>query len=168
MSSAPQVTEVPRKPLQGKYDGRRNNGKRGRVPDSGRKPLWARNLGRNTAHKVLVEFDAIIEPAQIYKRALDANLLSLCWEMRCAVENRLLGRPFVALNPAETPQSASIQQDNRLQLAIGTLVLPGVKVKGKKRAKIVDAQVIDTPQLSSAVPDVPESDPSSREPHPHA
>ena len=51
--------------------------------------------------------------------------------------DRLEGKPFTAINPAETKQSPL--QDNRLQVAIQNLILPAIeKNKAKRIAKPVE------------------------------
>lgn len=126
-------------PLKGKYDGRKNN--RFRIPhrkgiNSRCKPNWLKTLGAKHAADVLEELDAILPPAEIYKQAIARNDFRLVWEIRTAVEYRLLGKPFVAVNPETLPPTGSIlNQDNRLQVAVSNLIVQTPESKGRKIRK---------------------------------
>jgi hypothetical protein len=137
----PNTRATPEQPLKGKYDGRRIGPNRFRIPhrkgiNSYRKPEWIKNLGAKHAADLITEFDAVIPPATIYQQALDKKDLRLCWEMREAVLERLLGKPFVAVNPDTEPSGGHIlNQDNRLQVAVSNLIVQASDSKGPKTRK---------------------------------
>lgn len=139
LRDAAQVVESACKSMKGKYDGRRNNGRKKTgvraYSKPGPKPLWVKNLTKNKASRSLQAIDAIASPEEIYSRAIAANLLSLAWQVRCDIENRLYGKPYTAINPDEKAKPATIT-DNRLQIAIQQLI-PGPK---PKRVKTIEAQ----------------------------
>jgi hypothetical protein len=107
------------KPMKGKYDGRKRNGAHRAAPNNrGRKPRWLRHLGRNDELKVLEEFDAIAKASEIYAAAWAKGNHALCFEMRKCADDRLLGKPFTAENPAQTKTGEALTEDSRLQDAI--------------------------------------------------
>ena len=117
-----------------KYDGRRKNGAHRRAPcDRGAKPRWLKHLGRNDALKVSEKYDAIATYEQLYRDAYEKKNLLLCFDMRKYADDRLLGKPFIALNPAENAKSANLTQDNRLQVAIQQLTIGNTPKEPAKR-----------------------------------
>lgn len=147
--STQQITpEIQAKPLKGKYDGRRNNRPTAEARQkAGRKLNWAKHLTSNDSAKILKDIDSIASPSEIYQRALDRNLLALCWQIRERVEDRLLGKPFVAENPNAVKPINNILNDNRLQIAIQQLV-PAKQVKKRKTKELVQA-VSEAKQLEA-------------------
>jgi hypothetical protein len=166
--------KIPDKPLKGKYDGRRFNGRERKKGKSGPKPNIFLNLAERHCKEALTRFEAIATLAQIYEEAWNRKNLALCVQMRENAADRAYGRPFVSINPAEKPGSPALTQDNRLQLAIGQL---NIGVSGKKTGKskrlasdpqaicgnvaglASESQVID----STATVVEPSGDPSSQE-----
>lgn len=143
--------QKPRKSLKAKYDKRIHNGAHLRTlpqnqpgaskPSSNSK--WIKALKGYDSFKVLREIDSIASCTQIYALAFELKLLPLCWSIRESVENRALGKPFVAINPQTTEQPHTLVQDNRLQVAI-TQMLPS---KDKKAASL---QAQTTPELTQS------------------
>jgi hypothetical protein len=141
--------------MSGKYDKRRFNKikrpHRKALKATGAKPKWLKTLKANEAAKTLRELDSIASPAAIYAQAHERGLLALCWDMRKSVEERLLGRPFVAINPAEVKTPGIV--DNRLQIAIQQLI-PGKKQpvkRGKKQAQLADGvQVVEAIEVTAS------------------
>ena len=149
----PNTRATPEQPLKGKYDGRRIGPNRFRIPhrkgiNYHSKPDWLKNLGAKHAADLITEFDALVSPITIYQQAHEKKDLRLCWEMREAVLQRLLGKPFVAVNP-ETQSSGGhiLNQDNRLQVAVSNLIVQGPESKGKKIRKGLTLNSADNPQI---------------------
>ena len=107
------------KPMKGKYDGRRNNGKKRTAMKRGPKPKWMKHLSRNAASKLLQEFDNIVPFPEIYKYCWEHGKVELMVGMREYVWNRLEGRPFIAENPVKVLPK---QPDPRIQEAIDRLL----------------------------------------------
>jgi hypothetical protein len=127
--ATPNASDLQPKPMKGKYDGRKRNGAHRAAPNNrGRKPRWLRHLGRNDALKVLDEFDAIAHASEIYAAAWAKGNHSLCFEMRKYADDRLLGKPFTAENPAKGQAGGVLTEDTRLQDAIQKLI-PQLPVK---------------------------------------
>jgi hypothetical protein len=55
----PQSGDLQPKPMKGKYDGRKNNGKKRRGVKPGPKPLYLQRKTRNYSSRVLEKYDAI-------------------------------------------------------------------------------------------------------------
>ena len=110
------------KPMKGKYDGRRTNGRYKSAVKRGPKPLWLHHMGRNTAAKILKELDSIASPAEIYKAAWEKGNHALCFEMRRYANDRLFGKPFTAENPEKAKTADPLAHDSRLQDAIKKLL----------------------------------------------
>src|SRR5215469_15443932 len=112
-SSTP--SDLPRKPMARKYDGRKNSGatkaRRRVFSNLGRKPNWAKHLSRNDAAEILRGFDAIATPEDIYRAAWEDGNFELCANMYKQIQDRVMGRPFVAVNPAAQPQAHALAQD---------------------------------------------------------
>jgi hypothetical protein len=100
------------------------------------KPQWAKNLTRNSAAVIFKEQN-IKELCADLLRSPDARLR---FEVIRYLWDRLEGRPFVAINPAEN--KAQAPHDPKLLVAIQNLVV-NQTTKGKRKA-----QVIDSPQLT--------------------
>jgi hypothetical protein len=64
---------------------------------------------------------------------LDTKDDRLRFEVIRYVWDRLEGKPFVAVNPAEQTKSGSLSQDNRLQMAINTLVVQAPPKRGRPK-----------------------------------
>ena len=147
------------KPLKGKYD-RRGKYERTEVHrKSASKPLWKKHLARNTAARLFSEIsvkDQMLVLLQSKDERLRFEVLKYVWD-------RLEGRPFVAINPAENKQSATLHQDNRLQVAINQLVVTGKKSKQKKTQPLLPS---DTTITQSDVDPQPENDKPSPTPAP--
>jgi hypothetical protein len=158
----PELTpENTAKVLKGKYDGRgkydRSHLKGQTQSKPGPKPTFLKNLSRNSASKVLIAFDLIATLADIYREAWTRKNLALCVQMRENAADRLFGKPFTAINPAEVKTPQTVINDNRLQFAIQELI-PG-KAQSKKRGSkakqvnappaTLDAQAIDSPELAA-------------------
>jgi hypothetical protein len=133
---------TPEQPLKGKYDPRYGKRKPGfRVPhrkgiNSRCKPQWLKNLGAKHAIDLVQEFDAVVPPSTLYTEAYAKKDLRLCWEMREAVLERVLGKPYVAVNPELSAQNGSVlHEDKRLQLAVGTMIINPSVLKGKRTRK---------------------------------
>lgn len=146
MAKPSKFCPTPEQPLRGKYDGRKNN--RFKIPhrkgiNSKRKPEWLKDLGVKHAIDILEEFDKIVPPAELYTQAYEKHDLALCWDMRKHVECRVLGKPFVAVNPELQPKPASVlNEDNRLQLAVNTLIVQG-PMKGIRKGLAGDPLLIE-------------------------
>jgi len=115
------------KPMKGKYDKRCKSpksiaaivGAQRSQKQLGRKPNWMKHLSRNSAYKILQEFDDIVPFSEIYKWCWEHGKVELMVGMREYVWNRLEGRPFIA----ENPQKAEVKQtDPRIQEAIDRLL----------------------------------------------
>jgi hypothetical protein len=117
------------KPMQGKYDGRKNNGRYKSAVKRGPKPKWMQHLSRNLANDILREFDSIASPAEIYAWCWEHKKVELMVGMRDYVWNRLEGRPFVAENPATAKKHDTLKDDSKLQEAISKLVPKAQPVK---------------------------------------
>jgi hypothetical protein len=128
--------------MKGKYDGRRHSTFKVRHK-GGRKPLWLKDLGIRHNIAVLEAFDEIVEPAALYRQAYAKKDLALCWDMRKHVECRILGKPFVAVNPdLKAPNGSVLGADQRLQLAVNTMIVQAPVIKGKRTRK----QLANDPQ----------------------
>jgi hypothetical protein len=122
-------TDLPAKPMKGKYDGRKTNGRYKSAVKRGPKPKWMQHLSRNKASEVLRQFDSIASPAEIYAAAWEKGKFELCADMYKQFQDRLHGRPFIAENPAKVNKSDALEQDDRLQKAIKELVPQKQSVK---------------------------------------
>jgi len=143
----PEPGDIQPKPMKGKYDGRRNNGKSPRRVKPGPKPNWAKNLERNSAAKSLREFDDIATPAQIYRSAWEKGDVKLCAEMYRQFQDRLLGRPFVAENPAKTDPTKSPDNDEKLQGAVKRLILKEAPVPKSGEVELPKIPIPGTPVI---------------------
>src|SRR5215469_6890699 len=105
MPQQPESSDLPRKTMAGKYDGRKNNGatkKRRRMfSNLGRRTNWAKHLEKTDVSKTLRKFDGIATPEDLYRKAWEDGNLELCANLYKQFQDRLLGRPFIAINPAE-------------------------------------------------------------------
>lgn len=109
------------KPMKGKYDGRRNNGRYKSKVKRGPKPLYLQHISRNRAALIVKEFDSIASWPEILTAAWEKRDIAACTQVRIYVENRLYGRPFVAENPAQAKTGGTLTEDGRLQDALKTL-----------------------------------------------
>jgi hypothetical protein len=109
------------KPMKGKYDGRRNNGRYKSKVKRGPKPLYLQHISRNRAALIVKEFDSIASWPEILKAAWEKRDIAACTQVRVYVENRLYGRPFVAENPTQAKAGETLKEDGRLQDALKTL-----------------------------------------------
>jgi hypothetical protein len=118
----PESGDLQPKPMKGKYDGRKNNGatksRRRTFSNMGRKTLIAKRLSRNDAAKTLEELVDIASPADIFRAAWEKGNVALCAEMYKQFQDRLLGRPFIAENPAKTEAKVP---DEKIRRAITNL-----------------------------------------------
>jgi hypothetical protein len=112
------------KPMKGKYDGRRTNGRHASGNKPGPKPLYLKHMSRNAAARTIEQFDSIATAAQIYARAWEAGKLESCIQMRSTAEYRLYGKPFTAENPEKAKTADPMAHDSRLQDAIKRLLPP--------------------------------------------
>lgn len=110
------------KPMKGKYDGRRNNGRYKSKAKRGPKPFYLKALSRNGAAKILEKLNAIATPEEIYRQAFERKLFALCWQIREDLSNRVWGKPYTAENPQKADPASSLREDQRLQDAITHLV----------------------------------------------
>src|SRR5215470_5058672 len=137
MPQQQESSDFPRKSMAGKYDGRKHNGatkKRRRMfSDLGRRTNWAKHLEKTDISRTLRKFDDIATPEDIYRKAWEDGDLELCAGMYKQFQDRLLGRPFIATNPAETQKQNGILQDNRLQLAIQQYIVQPMEAKRLKK-----------------------------------
>jgi hypothetical protein len=78
-----------------------------------------KHLSRNSAYKILQEFDDIVPFSEIYQWCWEHKKVELMVGMREYVWNRLEGRPFIATNPAEQRQMVI---DPRIQKAMDELL----------------------------------------------
>jgi len=133
----PESVDPQPKPMKGKYDGRRFNGRKRTGNKPGPKPKWMNNISRNAAYKILKEFDTIVSPSEIYAWCWENKKVELMVGMREYVWNRFEGRPFIAENPAKAADSNPAASDQRLQTALKTLIQPTQKtvVEPKTEAK---------------------------------
>ena len=161
MSAIPSVpAEIPRKPLQGKYDKRKHNKFAHPNQQAGRKlghkPDWAKNLTRKSAAHVLKR----IGLQEFCLQLLASKNERLRFDVLCYLWDRLEGKPFTAVNPEERPQAQTIINDNRLQVAMQTL-LPGAKPKAKRKSKaqVIDAQEVAALPATTDDPSSPEAPP---------
>jgi hypothetical protein len=140
-----------------KYDNRVNNGatrqRRRANSNLGRKPKWMKHLSRNSAYDILQEFDAIASPAEIYRYCWENKLMQLVVGMREYVWNRLEGRPFVAENPNAGKKPNPVVNDNRLQIAIQTL-LPSTATSGAHKLPRTRRKALPAAVTLEAKPDV--------------
>lgn len=177
MSTAVQTTTIESHPqvLKGKYDNRKNNGanlKQFRpTRKRGRKPKALKDLSQWQNNMALRDIDSIANPAKLYALAFERGLLSLCLEIRTRVEDRLLGKPFVAINPDAEAKPSTIINDNRLQVAMQTL-LPGAQAKKPRNGKAKQlaaeqASVVTNPPMIEAGSVVESGDPSGQKDTPH-
>jgi hypothetical protein len=140
MASNPQIAPDiqtpanPPKSMAGKYDGRRRKIKVVTRERSGPKPLFERNLARNTAAKLFRRENLMEKVAELLSSP-DARLR---FEVIRYVWDRLEGKPFVAENPQTTGRSNMLLQDNRIQVAIQQLV-PAKQARNSKKAKQIEA-----------------------------
>ena len=122
----PQSRDLQPKPMQGKYDGRKNNGatkaRRRLFSNLGRKTKWAKHISRNEASGILREFDSIASPADIYRAAWEKGNFELCATMYKQFQDRLHGRPFIAENPEKAIKKNTLENDARLREAIDKLL----------------------------------------------
>ena len=147
------VTPEVVKPLKGKYDGRRLNGNYDRKIKRGPKPLHIKYLSRNKAAHVLEKLDAIATWPQIYERAWQENDLATVIQTRRTVEDRIFGKPYVAVNPDERAKPSTVINDNRLQMAVQQLLPSGTAPKlPRKRVKRLNGASVET----QVGPDLPE------------
>lgn len=153
-SKQPPTAQTPAKSMAGKYDGRgkykRTAMHKRAIADSAPKPRWLKNLSVNDSIETLDKLDAIAGASEIYKRALERNMLALCWQIREGVKDRLIGKPFVAENPNAKPQPNNILNDNRLQIAIQQLV-PAKQARKSKKTQVIQA-VSEAKQLTTSEP----------------
>lgn len=129
-----QAIETPPKRLKRKYDGRVKNPTN--RPDNlavyrathkpGPKTNALYNLAKREANRFNRELDLIASWTQIYQAAWDRGLLELCFKVREVVDNRRFGKPYQAVNPDEGAKPTTVNNDNRLQVAIGQLI-PGAR-----------------------------------------
>lgn len=122
----------------GRYDGRGKANKTRVIKPSGRKPAFAKHLTRNTAAVVLKDKNC----KELWSELLDHKDPKFRFEVLRYLTDRLEGRAFTAVNPQEQAKQQSLQQDNRLQLAIGTLNISGSGKVGKKAKKPAELQAI--------------------------
>jgi hypothetical protein len=71
----------------------------------------------------------------------------LCFDILCYLTDRRDGKPFTAINPATTEVPHTINQDNRLQIAIQQMLPASAKVS--KGAKTLQAQPVELQQASA-------------------
>jgi hypothetical protein len=133
-----------------RYDKRQFNGRKPNQQKPGPKPLYLKHLSRNSAAKTLKAFEAIASLAQIYQRAWDKGNEALCAQLWLRCEDRLYGKPFTAENPEAKGKSNPLFQDNRLQVAINTLLPPkaraGAQQLPRTRPKALPAAVDAQPK----------------------
>jgi hypothetical protein len=109
------------KPMKGKYDGRKNNGRYKSKVKRGPKPLYLQHISRNRAALIVKEFDSIASWPEILAAGWEKRDIAACTQVRIYVENRLYGRPFVAENPAQAKTGDTLAEDSRLQDALAKL-----------------------------------------------
>ncbi len=102
---------------------------------TGRKPNFTKNISKNTAADLFRTLSVKEQCLQL----LQSNDLRLRFEVIRYLWDRLEGKPFTAVNPAEAKQVATVNNDNRLQNAIINLI-PGGAPKPKKKAKLLVAE----------------------------
>jgi hypothetical protein len=128
-----------------KYDKRKNNGRYKSQVKRGPKPLYLQHMSRNAAGNHLKTFDGIATWEQVYKEAWDKGDYALCASIRFRCEDRLYGKPFTAENPEAKGKGNVVFNDNRLQMAIQTLLphsaAPGVQKLARTRRKALPAAV---------------------------
>jgi hypothetical protein len=140
--------QIPAKPLKDKYDRRKRSPKSKAAilgaahsnKQLGRPNYVSQALTLNSSVKALKQFELIASLACLYQAAWDKKDIALCVQMQEDARNRLFGKPFTAINPAEGKQSATLNQDNRLQVAIGTLIVGKNGKADAKQAKLLAAQ----------------------------
>ena len=81
-----------------------------------RKPLLAEDF-----ETLLRRLDKVAPVDRLYQEAYDAGDLSLGWQIREDIQNRITGKPSVARNPANDNKGIDLYSDNRIQLAIRNL-----------------------------------------------
>ena len=122
MSTNPESPSVDlmRKSMKGKYDGRKNNGRRRSQLKSGPIPLYLKNKTRNYSFRILELYDSIASDEQIYTAAWKDGNYELCAQLRREHRDRAYGKAYVAENPAKAEAK---QPDPRMTEAI-TKLLP--------------------------------------------
>ena len=149
-----------------KYDRRKYNGRSKSGNKPGRKPRYIKLLGRYKAGRVLEEFDSIASPQEIYAYLWEQKRIAEMIQMRQNAENRLMGKPFTAENPAAKGKGSPIFNDNRLQVAIQNLLpptsAPGAHKPARTRRKALPAlPAAPAVEVSPALPDGPMEPPAS-------
>lgn len=128
-----------------RYDRRKHNGRQPNQQKPGRKPLYLKQLSRCSAAKTLEAFDAIASLAQIYQRAWEKGNEALCAQLWLRCEDRIYGKPFTAENPEAKGKGSTVINDNRLQMAVQTLLppnaSPGAQSLPRMRRKALPAAV---------------------------
>lgn len=132
------------KPLKGKYDGRRFNGRKALESKTGRKPQWAKHLAKNSAAHIFKTCDIrgkVIELLSSPDARLRFEVIRYVWD-------RLEGKPFSAVNP-EASESKPAATDPRILVAIQNLI-PGQQPTKSKRSKVIEATTVEAKALPAA------------------
>lgn len=109
---------------------------------TGRKPNWTKNIAKNTAADLFRQLSIREQCVQL----LASPDLRLRFEVIRYLWDRLEGKPFTAINPAEVKQNQTVNNDNRLQIAIQQLIpggVPGVPALKSKKRKALPAQTLE-------------------------
>ena len=141
MSTQVVTPDLSCKPMTGKYDGRKNNGRYQSKVKRGPKPFFEQHLAKNTAAKLFRNLNLYEKFAQL----LDEPDPKLRFEVMRYLWDRLEGKPFVAANPAiSKPQGFN---DQRLQVAINELNIgiSGTKALKGSKSKRIKGESLTTP-----------------------